>query len=229
MSSSFSQLPCQFNIRPGWLLTCMPEQPCLFSGFWERQALWAVPKSATARQAKHSCCCKALAAILPLILCTMFPERYWPEVFCGLCGQVERNTETEVWKKCSVMITLCSENNTKKKKSSLYSGRESQKWETNLRIWARVPIFIYGREKKTCNIYVYIYNIYLELLGYSGCLTARDSLAFVPLGARKDVERWTNIWWQQRRTIFSPLPFPARHSSLPQVLPDIYHIALHCH
>lgn len=101
--------PCQFNIRAGWLLTCLPEQPCLLGGFWERRALWAVPKPATARHAKCSCCCKALAGILPPILCTTFLKKYGPEVFCGLCRQVERNTE--VWKKYLIMITLCSEDN----------------------------------------------------------------------------------------------------------------------
>lgn len=36
-------------------------------------------------------------------------------------------------------------------------------------------IFIYGRARKTCNLCVYVD---LELLGYSGSLTVRNSLAF---------------------------------------------------
>lgn len=80
----------------------------------KRQASRAVPKWVTARHAKCSFCCKALAGALHLILCTIFPKRYWPEVFHGLCGQVERKTEREVWKKYPGMITLCSDNHVKR-------------------------------------------------------------------------------------------------------------------
>ena len=118
------------------------------------------------------------------------------------------------------------------KNPSLHSGREAKKWKTSFRIWAwcirtMLPAFIHGRERKTCNIYTYMS---LELLGYSGSLTSRHSLAFCAFGSwvvYGEPEKCL-VAMEEENFILTALPCQALFSSSGPPL-DICRVALYYH